>query len=388
MVNPSTSLVRSISRAVYAESLLVNHPLCFVVNPRAGKGKCQRFANELEDVFRMFSHSRVLPKPVRFLETNRDPSLRVKLLADAIAREGNPILVGLGGDGTTAILAEAHLKAKELGHPSIVIPGGGGTAGDMRRELGAPNWKGDAELYARSLLKFLSVAKPIELNAFEAACCDQTRTIIHSLGLGFSGGLFDTVDKIRDDNLIGVPTYLKALFLRLFQTSSFYVSINDSSPLKAAEVLMLANSTIIGSVATLPLKANTARVHVVPADASLLLTTGVAPLVETLFRSLFYFMGFTQAINPNSELSLLSHDRMFDIGRGESLSLKFLNNLGERTFVKGISNGDPIRADIDSMEISWKNTVNSLALPGSRFMYRHLEHRLLSGQTPKMFPPA
>lgn len=135
---------------------MINRPPYFVVNPRAGRGKCRRFADEL---------SNVLPKSVRFLETHEDPPIRVRLLAEEISREENPILVGLGGDGTTAILAEAHLAAKERGFPSTVLPGGDGTAGDLRMELGAPNWRGDANRYAKSLMQFLSMAEPVERHA-------------------------------------------------------------------------------------------------------------------------------------------------------------------------------------------------------------------------------
>lgn len=348
---------------------MLNRPLYFVVNPRAGQGKCHRFANDLERIF----NEKNLHGDTHFIETDRDPSVRVSLIVKEIVRTrgDNPILVGLGGDGTTAILAEAHLAAKKLGCSSVVIPGGGGTAGDLRRELGAPNWRGDAESYARSLMHFISVAQPIDMNAFRAEFDGGARTIIHSLGLGFSGGLFDEVDKERERGMVGVTTYLKLLFLRLFKTSSFYVSVNEGDPLQAGEVVMLANSTIMGSVASLPLRPNTARVHVVPADLSCLLATGVAPLMETFVRSALYYVGFSGAIGHDSRLWFLGRNRMFDLGRDSSLNLRFTDKVGKSKMVMGIANGDSLRTQLDSINIRWIDTISSLALLGSRYLYRH-----------------
>ena len=104
----------------------------FIVNPASGGGKtCRHRWPEVEGILRArgTEYDAVLTeRPVHAMQ-----------LAEAAVREGRPLIVSVGGDGTLNEVGNGILKGAEGGEPPRlgIVPGGRGS--DFHRALGIPH---------------------------------------------------------------------------------------------------------------------------------------------------------------------------------------------------------------------------------------------------------
>ncbi|MBL9111920.1 MAG: diacylglycerol kinase family lipid kinase [Myxococcales bacterium] len=99
-----------------------------VVNPKSGGGKTGKTFGAM----RATIESRIGPCDVR--ETER--SGHAIALAEEAARDGHPLVVAVGGDGTFNEVVNGLMRAKTAGHEAELGLIAQGTGGDFRRSLG------------------------------------------------------------------------------------------------------------------------------------------------------------------------------------------------------------------------------------------------------------
>ena len=354
---------------------VIDNSVIIISNPKAGSGKAARAKGQIITVMEQMEGRGELVmngEDTDFLKTKADPRARVLAILDAIKKSDPsrpPIIVVLGGDGTFADVAEAVLRSSEEGFRPILVPGPGGTAGDMRIELGVPR-------DPRLIPEFLATAKPVELSVVTVKLDGgEERLVVHSQGNGVSGAVFDEVQNIRSaTGRISVMTYVRGLVKGIAGTDTFYVKVNGGEPIAVGEVLALSNSTSIGSVARVPLPPMGGCVHAIPVIADMpgpmRLIPGVMPVLDVARRGSQFMLGDQRVVAPGERIGFLDARRIFPLTPGGSVTLDFVDKDGSPRAIPGILNGDPTKAASSVVIECKKQTIASLAAPDSGIMVR------------------
>ena len=386
-----------------ANPIIITRPIFVIYNPVAGGGKPRKYVEQLQKEIGKMPIDKQ-PK-VHILQTLEDPKARittiVKYIESAVKQEagkGNPLIISFGGDKTCENATEVALRLKAKNIDPDVVYGRGGTAGDVSKEMGMPRKVG-------KLLRAIPKATKIKLNIIKSQINGKGPylIILHSQGNGYSGAFFSGVEDAAKEpkgKTLGVrakalfrpgpysqevaslakipmgksiPAYLQGLFKGLSSAETFYVSVNGGKPMPVAEVLTLATSTRVGSVAIAPLPLYAGQMHAIPVDPSIKgfgrLKPGLKVLGESLLRGAKYSLGDQSVLIPTRVASLPA-DRIFEIHPETTLNLKFFDAKGNPKAVKGVINGDAIKG-IKSVQIKGTNkTVNVLATKDSAIMVR------------------
>ena len=133
-----------------------------IANPSAGRGRVDKSLPRVKKVLDKMGVT------YRIFETAR-PGQGTEIARSLISREGEEVIVAMGGDGTVREVAAGFLNSESsLG----IIPSGFGN--DFARSLGIPlNVEKSAKLLTESLSHRVDVG------------CEGERTFISSVGLGF-----------------------------------------------------------------------------------------------------------------------------------------------------------------------------------------------------------
>lgn len=341
-------------------------PFVVVSNPVAGNGRGQRYAHALVDALEGAGAE------ISWEITQGNPAHRVEGIIDALGRSEPgraPVVVVCGGDGTAAEVCEAiHAVQTDTFRPTFV-PGPGGTAGDMRRELGVPT-------SPAGMLRFLATAVPVKLDVVTASNDGgPERIILHSSGNGVSGAFFSKVEGARrKTGRTSIPAYLKGLASGVAAAEVFYVSIDGSDPLPAGEVFTGVNATSMGAVTRIPLPADGARVHAIPLDPRFIgpftAAPGIPPLLDAFRRGALFMMGSEGVIAPGRAIGYLPENRMKDVLVGASVRLKFFDAKGNSKQVLSIANGDFTGPASDVVIRNTGEKIDALAAAGSAYRIR------------------
>lgn len=322
----------------------IDRPVVVIANPISGNGRGLRAATDFIKTFARMEEAGklVITHDVQFIRTNADPTTRIADIVrtiEATLPERPPFILAFGGDGTVADVAEAARQSARSGYRPVVVPCVGGTAGDMRRELGIPK-------RPAALARLLGQGDLAQIDVITARINGgEPQLVIHSQGNGVSGGFFREVERRR--LLTGrksIPTYLRALAKGVLETETFTVRINGSAPMVTGEVLALTNSTSLGGVTRIPMPLRGGRLHVLPVNPALpgplRLMPGIKPLGEVFVRGAGFALGWEGAIAPWKSIALLDGARQFDIQPHTRIELEFLDREGRPKAVSSIVNGE------------------------------------------------
>jgi len=355
--------------------LVVRDSVMIISNPRAGSGKANHVKGRLIAVMeQMEGEGRLLfeGQDTLYLKTHADPVTRVAAVLHVIKKsdpQSPPTIVVIGGDGTFADVAKAVYEASEQGFRAKLVPGPGGTAGDMRIELGVPR-------NPKLMPRFLATAHEAELSVITASFDGgPERIVVHSQGNGISGAIFAEVEKVRvAGGKVSVATYARALIKGIPSLEPFFVKINGGAPLPVGEVLALANSTSIGSVVRVPLPPEGGALLAIPVvpdvPGPMRPIPGIGPALDVFRRGLLYMLGDQTVIAPGNKVGLLSPQRVFPIAAGEKLLLEFVDADGNPKPVPGLINGDSTRPASSVLLEGKQTTIATLAAPDSALMVR------------------
>jgi diacylglycerol kinase family enzyme len=319
----------------------IERPIIIITNPAAGGGKGMRHATRFMSAITGQKYARI-EGDIQFLMTHKNPAARVGEIVDTIKKYNPskpPFILVFGGDGTVADVTEAVSRSARSGYEATIVPCTGGTAGDMRRELGVP--KKPAQI-----IKFLANSKSAELDVITASINGgPKRLVIHSQGNGASGSFFLEVEEYRRlTGRSGMPTYIKAMLKAMPRTEVFYVSVNGGTPMAAGEVITV-NSTSLGGIGRIPLPPHGGRLHVLPVNPKLpgplKPLPGIVTVFDTFGRGAAFNLGNESVISPGSRLRFLGSSRVFDILPGERTTLEFFDAKGKPRAVNSVLNGDP-----------------------------------------------
>lgn len=345
---------------------ITDRPVVVVSNPVAGNGRGQRYAHQIVDALEGGGAE------ISWEITQGDAAHRVDRLIDAIGRFSpaqTPIVIVCGGDGTAAEVCQAIYAVQTDEFRPTLVPGPGGTAGDMRRELGVPR-------SPAGMLRFFSSAVPVDLDVVMASNDGgPERLVLHSLGNGVSGAFFTEVEKMRQaTGRTSIPTYLRALAGGVASAEIFYVRIDGGSPLPVGEVFTGVNATSMGAVTRIPLPMGGARVHAIPLDPDLFgvfqITPGLPPLLDAFWRGALYLLGDQRSIAPGERVGHLPPDHLRDVAAGESVMLEFFDAEGRPKPVLGIANGDTTGPASNVVIRHTGETISALAAADSAYRVR------------------
>lgn len=362
-------------KSILSAELAIRNSVVVISNPRAGSGKANLIKGKLIAVMEQMEGDGKLVihgEDTVYLKTKADPKIRVSAVLEVIKKSDPtrpPIIVVLGGDGTFADVAEAVYRARKEGYRAILVPGPGGTAGDMRIELGVPR---DPSL----MPKFLATARETELFVITASADGgPERIVVHSQGNGVSGAVFAEVEKARAaGGKVNVATYIRALTKGIGGTEAFFVKINGGKPIAVGEVLALANSTSIGSVARIPLPSDGGSIFAIPVlpdfPGPVRLVPGLAPVADVARRGLLFMLGEQRVIRPGKKIGFLGPDRLIAIRPGDKVLLEFVDAVGKPKPVPGLINGDPTCSASSILLEGKTTTISTMAAPDSAFMVR------------------
>lgn len=337
-----------------------------VSNPVAGNGRGLRYAHRLVDALKEDGAD------ISWEITRQNPGVRVQGIIDVLRRsdpERAPTVIVCAGDGTDADVCKAVRAVQTDEFRPLLVPGPGGTAGDLRRELGVP-------ASPAGMLRFLSTAVPADLEVVTASVDGGPEIpVVHSLGFGVSGAFFTAVAQRREaTGRASIPIYLRALASGVASAELFFVSIDGAPPLPVGEVFTGVNSTSMGAVTRIPLPAGGARVHAIPLNPNwwgvFQVAPGLPPLLDAFRRGALYMMGDRTVISPGEAISRLSADHMRDVAAGESVRLDFLDADGAPRQVLGVANGDPTGPASTAVIRHTGETISTLASRDSAYRIR------------------
>lgn len=355
--------------------IIINRPIVMVSNIAAGSGRGALNAVRFERSMFSMENTGMLRTggDVINLRTVGDPALRTSALVRGIRGVTEaPIVISFGGDGTVADVGRAVLQTQTPDFRPILVPGPGGTAGDLAREIGMPR-------NPRNIVRFLAEAKPAEFDVFRIILDtkegSKSVSLIHIQGHGVSGKVFKGVAAFaKKSGSKGVVTYLRGLAPGIMEAETFYVSINGSPRMPVGEVLIMANTTGAGAVARAPLPSHGARIFAVPLHPKLpgpsRLMPGLLPFTDGLIRGARYAIGDQTAISPWKQLRFFDSSRIHDVLPETSASVRFFDARGKPVAIPGIINGDIAGEAFGYRIISEGETLSTLALEHSALMVR------------------
>lgn len=354
--------------------MVIDGSLIIIYNPVAGSGKAGRYFDRLHGVIgEMLSTKKLVVKgDVVYLRTRDNPGARAaSIIRQLSTSERPPTVVAVGGDGTSAEVAEALWRASREGSRYLLIAGPGGTAGDMRYELGVPS-------NPKKFPQFLAEASRVEIPVITASMdAGSERLVIHSQGAGVSGVAFDVIQKLRSGGKrVSVFDYIRGLVGPILDTETFYIKVNGGNPLPVGEVIMLTGSTSIGGVTRIPLPVGGGRLHAIEVypgvEGPVRLIPGLKVAADAFRRGGLFMLGGEGVIAPGSVLCNFPKDRSFDIGPGDSpMVVEFVDSAGQPKPIKSILNGDPYPGEVSRVTFrATGETVSVLAAPHSGIMIR------------------
>ncbi len=357
---------------VKTEPFVIDRPVVVSSNPIAGGGKAIRYAGKLHDTFALQADEGhvVFMGDVEFIETKKNPGARIRALAEAMRKTDTPpYAIACGGDGSFVDSSTAAYTLAKEGWHVRPIPYMGGTAGDMRRELGVPP-------QAKHMSRFLTTAVPVELDVVTARFNGgEPQLVLHSQGNGVSGEVFLAAESRRTaTGKISIPTYLRGMVGGVWKAKTFYVRVDGGKPIAVGEVITLANSTSIGGVTYVPLPERGGQILLVPVNPKLpgplRLTPGLGPFFDAFRRGIRYALGDQTVIAPGSKLALLDDTRMIPVMPGTKHTLEFVDANGQPKPVTSVINGDPIQ-NVQKVVIEGTGeTIRTLATKDSAIMVR------------------
>ncbi len=362
----------------YASSRDIPSSLVVVSNPVAGNGKAAAYVKGLRSSLERARRNGGAGAigDMELISTDADRERRIVQIKASIERNGAlepPIVVAVGGDGTFADACEASLRARRHGIDSYVIPTPAGTACDMRRELGVP--KDPAKL-----IDFIAMARRVELGAIVVRFGEGSeRLLLHSLGCGVSGAVFDEVEAgRRRTGSASISSYLRGLVKGVLKTEPFLASVDGGEPLEVGELLVLDNSTVTGGVTRVPLPVLGARLHFIPVNARApnlagKIGQGVAALADVFGRGVWFMLGDKGVIAPGEEIAVLAGRYTLDIRQGAAHDVKLFGLDGRPKSVPAIMNGDTIGAISGFSIEDTGDTILTLAAADSDLMIRRGE---------------
>ncbi len=355
--------------------LVIRDSVVIISNPLAGSFRANRVKGGLIGAMDLMEAQKKLllkGQDTIYLKTHADPQTRVAAILHVIKKSDPlrpPIIVVIGGDGTSADVMRAVYEASGEGFRPIVVPVPGGTACDLSRELGVPK-------NPKLIPAFLANARKTELFVVTASFDGgPERIVVHSQGNGISGKVFGEVQKIRDaGGKVSVATYARALLKGVAGIKPFFVKINGGEPKPVGEVLTLVDSTSVGSVVRVPLPVEGGAVLAIPVVPDLpgpvRFVPGSGPVLDVLWRGLRYMLGDQAVIAPGSKVQLLNRKRFIPIVPGGEVLLEFVDAEGKPNPVPGLINGDPTKPASRVLLRGKTTTIATLAASDSAFMVR------------------
>ncbi|HEX2723312.1 MAG TPA: YegS/Rv2252/BmrU family lipid kinase [Gemmatimonadaceae bacterium] len=203
---------------------------CVIVNPAAGRGRGARMFSEVESAF-----ARIGGAQVRTTAAKGD---EIAIARAAIA-DGCTTIVAVGGDGTTANVANAILHSG-ADVRLAVLPAG--TGNDFSKVLGTS--RADAATIAELCAQESSVRVDVGRveDIFFVNCC----------GFGFDVAVLEQIGRIPW--LKGRSLYLYTALRQLFRFRGINVaitSVNSERPATVHMLLAIANAAYFGGVFTI-----------------------------------------------------------------------------------------------------------------------------------------
>ncbi len=189
-----------------------------LVNPEAGHGRARRMAIPLPDV------ARELGWEVEARETQRDGQ-EVELAAEA-GREGWPVVIAVGGDGTVHGTVNGLLSQGSTDTVVAHVPVG--TGNDFAKMIGLNKGHKPEHNLRRILggrLRFFDVGRAID------------EYFINSVGVGFAAETAKNLMKYK--KLGGFASYVVAVYRTFFTYKAPELSVRTSSFFERGRILMV-----------------------------------------------------------------------------------------------------------------------------------------------------